>query len=597
MAFNWSPGIIGHSAFAERETYAAKFDTEKGPVIRVWEFDRFNYSTWQVDVLVQDNIVWMHPTITNPHETELPAYWWTCVANFARGKDRFISPATGTGQTEAGPLRYSTWPYMAGVLNSTFKGGNGEWQIDHSFMENIVWGDFFVDVPKEADKWVQLTNEDGYSVFHGHPNEGSKIFVWGSNANSRFMQRFLANFPEGDQEDSGNYVELQTGLMKTQSQQARIPAAKGDGQPGRREWTEYFVAWVATDEERDILRGDPYTNAVNLTNDRAHELIPQTLRDSMDNFFKSISTREIVQSEIISYGSQWGALHNMIWEQTGKQPSGKNTPFFFNADGKPDLDAKPWYDLVKIGTFSPDTLASIPSSFQVGEIWKQQLEQSMIQYGATWLHLFHLSVIEMEKGGVTIAKNLLRQSLGLKETPHAYRSLALLSQNEQEALPLLYKAWECALKIDSKVVNRDRLVYYLGSEIISYLQQAGLKNLPGFRRELITFMGTQAIRDVVPKDLATTDQFITAQVAVALWTNDPQTALDILNDKSKNCFPTYGRQRSELIAYWNQANIALEQAKIGRTLTLAEQRNVRMNKPQNRRIGCPYSEWYCLNYW
>jgi hypothetical protein len=154
--WNWSPGIIGHSAFAERQTYAAKFDSEKGPVIRVWEFDRFNSSTWQVDMLLEDNAVWIHPRIVNPHEHELPAYWWTCVAHTVKGTDRFVSPATAVGQTEAGATRYSTWPHFAGVLNSTFKGRGEGWQQDHSFQDNVVWGDFFVDVPDELDKWINL---------------------------------------------------------------------------------------------------------------------------------------------------------------------------------------------------------------------------------------------------------------------------------------------------------------------------------------------------------------------------------------------------------------------------------------------------------
>jgi len=595
VEYNFSGGgYIGHSAFAERETFAAKFDTEKGPVVRVWEFDRFNYSTWQVDVLVQDNIVWMHPRLMNPHDHELPAYWWTCVANFARGKDRFISPATGTGQTEAGPIRFSPWPYMAGVLNSTFVNGDGVWQIDHSFLENIVWGDFFVDVPKELDKWVQLTNEDGYSVFHGHPNEGSKIFVWGNSGNARFMQRFLANFPEDP--DSGNYVELQTGLMRTQSQQAMIEAKKGD-KFGTREWTEYFTAWVPKNkEEVETLRGDIYENAVNLTHDRSIELIPRALRAEMDDFFKSISGRAIKKEEITHYGSPWGALHLKLLEKAGLPSYSPQTPFLFE-DDKISHDVRPWDDLLTIGTFSPESLAAIPSSFQVGQLWEDLLNASMVKYGATWLHLYHLSVIDMEKGGVDRARVLLKQSIGLKPTPHAYRSLGLLSKNEQEALPLLYKAWELALETDKTMKNRDRLVYYIGSEILSYLQQAALRGLPGFKQELQRFVEKQATRSQVPASLLTTDQFISSQVAIALWTDRPQDALDILNDDGKNCFPTYGRQRTELLSYWHQANIAIEKKKVGRDLTILEQRNVRVSHPQNRRIGCPYSEWYCLGYW
>ena len=50
IEFNWSPGIIGHSVFAESPAYVALVETEKGPVLRAYEYDRRNQSTWQVDI-------------------------------------------------------------------------------------------------------------------------------------------------------------------------------------------------------------------------------------------------------------------------------------------------------------------------------------------------------------------------------------------------------------------------------------------------------------------------------------------------------------------------------------------------------------------
>lgn len=47
--WNWSPGIIGHSAFAETQVHMAKIDTEHGPMVRVYEFDRYNGTVWQVN--------------------------------------------------------------------------------------------------------------------------------------------------------------------------------------------------------------------------------------------------------------------------------------------------------------------------------------------------------------------------------------------------------------------------------------------------------------------------------------------------------------------------------------------------------------------
>ena len=39
--FNWSPGIIGHSAFSESQTFLAKTHTPFGTGYRVYEYDRY----------------------------------------------------------------------------------------------------------------------------------------------------------------------------------------------------------------------------------------------------------------------------------------------------------------------------------------------------------------------------------------------------------------------------------------------------------------------------------------------------------------------------------------------------------------------------
>jgi hypothetical protein len=45
--WNWSPGHVGHSVFSESDVWAARIQTERGPVVRVYEYDRLNHTTWQ----------------------------------------------------------------------------------------------------------------------------------------------------------------------------------------------------------------------------------------------------------------------------------------------------------------------------------------------------------------------------------------------------------------------------------------------------------------------------------------------------------------------------------------------------------------------
>lgn len=592
---------IGHSAFAERGLFAAKFDTEKGPVIRTYEFDRFNGTTFQVDWFVEEDMLFMHPKLTNYNENTMPLYWWTCVANsigdHRQSQERIISPVDHVGQTETDPIRYSTWPYFSPGLNSSFYGKDGSWSLDHSWPSNFIWGDYFFDVRPGNDKWVQISYLDpadqGYSVWHGHDiGNGTKFFSWGANANSVFMQRFL-----GDFQPNQNYVELQTGLMKTQSQQSKLPGLK-DG--GNLEWTEYFKAWMPTNDEADALGAKDYKEAVNATQEWAisERGIPHSKRQEIDTWLKSLSTREIKKEEVLYAASPWGALHNKLRAHFGLPPMAGHTNFFYNEEDTYKMEeVRPWDELLTKGTFSAESLASIPISFQASHEWKLVLEESIQKYGANWLNLFHLAVIEMEEGAVDRPRLLLKQSLALKATPHAYRCLALLQETEQDAASILYKAFNAALALPRDMKNRDTLVYYLASETSSFLQATGLAEKPGMREHLRYF-----IEDVVfarageiPEAAFTTDQIRSSQLALHLWHGRPEQVIQMLSDDSINCYPTYGKQRSELNDYWNNANWAIAAKTKGSPLTIAEQRDVLMNNFPPMRVGCSYQSWYSVN--
>lgn len=96
---NWSPGIIGHSAFSETQVYLAQVNTTRGPMLRVYEFDRYNGSTWQVDMIIHEGTFLAHPRVTNPTAKDLRGYWWTCVAVTAKPTTRIFSPATHVAET------------------------------------------------------------------------------------------------------------------------------------------------------------------------------------------------------------------------------------------------------------------------------------------------------------------------------------------------------------------------------------------------------------------------------------------------------------------------------------------------------------------
>lgn len=121
--WNWSPGIIGHSVFSETQVFMAQVDTERGPILRVYEYDRYNSTVWQVDMMIHNGTFLAHPRITNPTDVDLRGYWWTCVAVDATPATRIFTPATHVAETSRNPIRDAPWPYFAEAIeNSTFQG-------------------------------------------------------------------------------------------------------------------------------------------------------------------------------------------------------------------------------------------------------------------------------------------------------------------------------------------------------------------------------------------------------------------------------------------------------------------------------------------
>lgn len=135
--WNWSPGIVGHAAWSESTVHMAKLDTPRGPVLRVYEFDRYNGTVWSVDMMLGNGSLLAHPRITNPTEQDLRGYWWTCVAVPATPATRILSPATTVAETSRDPMRLAPWPWFAEAIeNASFAGYKNQWPTDNSFLGN-----------------------------------------------------------------------------------------------------------------------------------------------------------------------------------------------------------------------------------------------------------------------------------------------------------------------------------------------------------------------------------------------------------------------------------------------------------------------------
>jgi hypothetical protein len=162
--------------------WTAVLPSRLGPVVRVWEFDRLNGTVWQVDMLLKDDALYAHPKITNPHEVELPGYWWTCVAmRVDSARTRVVTPANVSVNNDGA---CPTWPVgLLNMANDSFRGadlhecrtgqgGQGAcaWQPDLSYLGNIPGAnDFFMHMPEDVAPWITHVQDDGLAVIHSHP--------------------------------------------------------------------------------------------------------------------------------------------------------------------------------------------------------------------------------------------------------------------------------------------------------------------------------------------------------------------------------------------------------------------------------------------
>ena len=568
--WNWSPGIIGHSAFSESQVYFAKVDTEEGPMTRVYEFDRYNGTLWQVDMMIINETFVAHPRITNPTAVDLRGYWWTCVAVDATPNTRIFAPATHVAETSRDPMRDAPWPFFAEAIeNSTFKGYQDEWPTDNSYLGNHQIGDMFLRIPDSVyTPYIAHTEEDGYVLVHGHPLNGTKFFTWGDSGPGRFMQDFLA----GGGKRQGDYTELQVGPAPTQMQNFPVP------KNSIREWTEWFKGF---DGDKSVLRGKSYDDALDLIENwmRSDVGMPQEEVKKWNAFFEKHATT--APSEILVRGQPWGALeelrlgHQMVEGLTFQLPERGEEGF---------AEARPWVELLNDQTFSAESLNLLPVSYQTTDGWFEVIRASAEKRGMTWLHALHLGINYAERGSTETAKKYFAESMELKANSIASRCLGVLQATPEEAWPHLVNAWDLRTKWpNAEDPALGRLTNNLVTEMSFFLIQEN------WMSEMQKFYAA------VPEQSRGLDGFLTLELTVLLYQKEYKQAVDIL---SSNCFPTFAKARDNLMSMWNRAQEGIALVNNGGVpLTPVQKHQARLNNPIPDNIGCQYASEFCANYW
>ena len=108
----WNWPRHGHTVFTAAPVYVAEVATERGPIVRIYEFDREMNSTYQVDLFTADDseVFWVHVKLQNTRPHAIDGYWWTNVGQqFTAANQNCKQPASQSCHAKTGsPPRLQT---------------------------------------------------------------------------------------------------------------------------------------------------------------------------------------------------------------------------------------------------------------------------------------------------------------------------------------------------------------------------------------------------------------------------------------------------------------------------------------------------------
>ncbi|MBI5393875.1 MAG: DUF5107 domain-containing protein, partial [Verrucomicrobia bacterium] len=376
--------------------FAGVVETPRGPLLRLYEFDRALETTWQVDVFLppDDDRLWVHVKAINPNAHDIAFYWWTNIAVPLARDTRVLSPADyALSHEPAGNAR---------IAFPAFDGFDGSYPANYPYAKSV-----FFRKPGSQKPWSACVDGRGRGLSHVSTLtlSGRKLFTWGTGRGGKRWMDFLSQTGKGD------YIEIQGGVTPTQLQARPLKSGASI------EWTECFSPFAM---DAKAARDRDYFAACAAAGKVVDERVSAGALQQMDEFLRTQADTPV--RTMLHRGAGWGGLHE---KRTGKKLSPGLT-----FECEPCEEERPWAELLSAGTFSADSLNKPPRSFNASPGWTAALSDSARAHGATWLHHLHLGVARLEGGAFAEARKHFEASLALKDNAPAHRNLALLRERD-----------------------------------------------------------------------------------------------------------------------------------------------------------------------
>jgi len=413
----WNIGFVGHSPFTCSPLFAARVEGPGGaPVLRLYEYERVRGVAFQVDAYLPEGspVLFVRPRITNPHDSEIPMYWWSNIAVPETEQTRVLAPADHAYRFGySGGLRRAPVPIDGGI-DATYPS-----RTNRST-------DYFYRVPDGERPWITALEGDGRGLVQTSTDslKGRKLFLWGRGPGGRRWQEFLAV-------PGFAYIEVQAGLARTQAEHLPMPA--------KAEW-EWLEAYGLMEADPTVAHGEDWDAARMEVSGRLEGLIRRSVLD--EELDRTRSMARTAPAEILHYGSGWGALEQTRRAACGEAPlAGSALPF---PEESMDAEQLPWLDLLRTGRLPDSDGHQAPRSYLVQPEWHELLEASAASAAREdWLTWLHLGVTRHHAGDAEGAREAWQRSLTLHGNAWSLRNLAVLAREAKrldEAADLLAEA-------------------------------------------------------------------------------------------------------------------------------------------------------------
>lgn len=405
----WNCSVPHHTPLTCEPLFAATLTRADGtPVLRQYEWDRIRGALYQIDAWLPDGspVLYTGVRYINPHDHEIPAYWWSNIAVPETADTRVLVPAD-----EAFRNAYSGGFDLLDIADKTYPA-----REPHAT-------DYFYRVPLDSRPWVSALRADGQGLFQTSTArlKGRKLFVWGQGPGGKRWQEFLSLPGQA-------YIEIQAGLARTQG--ACLPMPAGTSW----QWVEAYGHMSA---DPAVTHGDDWVAARTLVAKRVGELVPDAVLAAQEQAFLASVDQE--PAEHVQLGRGWARLEMLRRARDGEPemaPPGLPFP-------KESLvaDQEPWLELLSAGRFAEHPPWREPGAWLTQPAWRARLVEALAEPGNDhWLTWLHLGVMAFDAGDREAALAAWRTSNERLPNPVALRNLAQLANDEGERVDLLADA-------------------------------------------------------------------------------------------------------------------------------------------------------------